>query len=95
MKTKPEKKEKNSVDINVEMFADMGADSVLVSRLEPDGLATIEPFDSKTGTSWAMMLMTSFDEVVESKYPKVVPNELVELYDKLEFKKAVKLQEKK
>jgi hypothetical protein len=63
-------KEKNGCDNLVEMFADMGADMLGVYECGKDGMITVEPIDSKTGTSWAMSLITSVDEAIESKYQK-------------------------
>lgn len=76
-------KEKNSFDTTVEMMADMGADSILVRSID-DGLATGCPYDSKTGTSWALDMVSSIEELKACKYLKAVPEELVKKYEESE-----------
>lgn len=80
-------KKLNSFDTTVESMADMGADSILVYDLRKNGIATGEPYSSKKKCSWSLSLVSSFKELKECKYPKVVPDHLVKLYEKMEKKK--------
>lgn len=65
------KKQKNTCDSLVESFADMGADTLGVYSCDGEyGTVTVVPLNSKTGVSWAMSLITSVEEAVQSKYPK-------------------------
>ena len=75
------KKERNSFEATVEMFADMGADSVLVRDIDGE-IAIGDPYDSKTGKSWSITMISSLDELKECKYKKAVPDELVKAYGK-------------
>ncbi len=76
----------NSFEKIVEMFKDQGADSVLVTGLDKDGIATGYPFDSKTQTDWSMAMMSDVEELVRCKYKKAVPDKFVPLYEKFEKK---------
>lgn len=63
--------ERNSVDITVEMFD--GADCVVIEEPFGEGIVAVSPADSTSGTVWVGMgLITSPDEVRESKYPAFV-----------------------
>lgn len=77
------KRIKNSFETIVEMFKEQGADMVLVCELDKGGMVTGEPYNSKTGESWAMSMISSIDELVACKYKKAVPDEFVKLYEKL------------
>lgn len=54
----------------VEMFSDEGADTLGVYNCNEDGIVTLEPLNSKTGTSWSISLITSVEDAIASKYPK-------------------------
>lgn len=63
-------KNKNGFEIGVEMFENIGADSVFLSNFE-DGMIYGEPCNSKDGSTWAMGLLSSIEEALECKYPLV------------------------
>lgn len=77
--------EQNSFDKTVEMMANMGADALLLSNYEPQyGMVVGEPFDTKTNRSWSMSMISSLDEAIRCKYPKVCDPEDKELVEALE-----------
>jgi hypothetical protein len=52
------------------MFKNMGADSLFLSHFE-HGMVCGEPHSSKTGSIWAMSMISSIEEAIECKYPLV------------------------
>lgn len=64
------KKERNSFEITVEMMSE--ADCLYLSHFDKKrGLVLGEPCNRKTGTTWAMGMISSIEEAVACKYPKV------------------------
>ncbi len=56
---KKEKRNFNSFDRTVEMFKSNGANGLFVSNIDKNGIVTAEPCNLKTGTSWAMIMISS------------------------------------
>jgi len=73
----------NSFERIVEMFEDMGADMVMVCSIDKHGMVVGEPYNSKTGQSWAMSMISSFEELIDCKYQKAVPKECQRQFNKL------------
>ena len=86
-------KEQNSFDRCVEMFADQGADTIMLENFK-DGLVAGSPYNSKTGDHWlGMTLISSIEEAANCKYLKGCDEndkELVAALDKLVPKKPEK-----
>lgn len=63
-------KKRNAFELNVEMMPE--ADALFLSGYDKEfGLVCGEPYDTKTGTRWYMMMISTLEEAVECKYPKV------------------------
>ena len=85
-KTKKKTKDFNSFDRTVEMLKSEGANCLLVENIDKSGMVTAVPYNSKTGVSWAMAMISSVEELFKSKYKKAVPNNLVKIYETLTAK---------
>lgn len=76
-------KERNSFEITVEMI-DV-ADALFLSHYDKKlGLVCGEPYSTKSGMTWSVGMLSSIEEAVACKYPKVFDENDSELLAALE-----------
>lgn len=77
------KEDFNSFDRAVEMFADSGADTIVLENYR-DGMVTGCPYNSKTGNYWlGFSMISSMEEALKCKYQKACSEDDKELNAKL------------